>query len=170
MAMTDKQISEVIQNMVILHDTREQKNQHILDFFDENTIIHEKEKLRTADYSFYLPAYPDLGIDRKILVERKGSLNEIAGNFTKDRGRFIREFERVNEEEHIHMVIENATWKKILNGSYRGEFNPNSFMASLLTVNMRYGCPIWFTTPDESPIIIYSILKYELREFLKKIS
>ena len=54
MGLTDKQISEVIQNMVILHDTREQKNQHILDFFDENNIIHEKEKLATADYVFIL--------------------------------------------------------------------------------------------------------------------
>ena len=168
MALTDKQVSDIIHNMVILTDTREQKNQHILDFFDENEIPHKKEQLRTADYSFYLPDYPELGIDRKILVERKGSLNEIAGNFTKDRGRFVREFERVGDE-HIHLVMENATWKKILSGSYRSEFNPNAFMASLLTLDIRYNCPVWFCTTEESPILIYNILKYELREHLKNI-
>lgn len=168
MGLSDKQISDRIQNMVILTDTREQKNQHILDYFDANTILHEREKLRTADYTFYLPSYPELGIDRKILVERKGSLNEIAVNFTKDRERFTREFERVGEE-HIHLLIENATWKKILNGSYRGNFHPNSFMASILTLDVRYNCPIWMCTTEESPVLIYNILRYELREFLKNI-
>ena len=44
----------------------------------------------------------EIGLDRKFLVERKGSLNEVAGNLTKDRERFI-EFERVGDK-HMHMA------------------------------------------------------------------
>lgn len=165
--MTDKTLADVIQNMVILTDTREKKNLHIIDFLDKNGIPHETEKLETADYSFYLPNYPELNADRKFLVERKASLNEVAGNLTKDRERFTREFERI-QDNRCHLVMENATWKKILSGSYRGNFSPTSYMASLLTLNIRYDCPMWFCTQEESPLLIYSILKYELREFIKQ--
>lgn len=168
MAMTDTEQSKVIHNMVILTDSREQKNQHILEWLDSQAIPHREEKLETADYTFILPDYHEIGLDRKFLVERKGSLNEVAGNLTKDRERFIREFERVGDK-HMHMVMENATWRKILSGTYRSALNPNSYMASLLTLNIRYNCPIWFTTPEETPLMIYSILKYELREALKNI-
>lgn len=155
--------------MIILTDTREQKNKHILNWFDTNGIAHREERLETADYTFILPHYPELNIDRKCLVERKGSLNEVVGNLTKDRDRFIKEFERVKPDENIQMVMENATWKKILNGSYRSEFSPTSYIASLMTICIRYGCPIWFCNPEESGQIIYSILKYQLREHLRNL-
>ncbi len=166
MAWTDKQIADIIKDMVIICDNREKKNQHILDYLDKNNIPHQTEKMETADYSFVLPSYPQIGADRRFLVERKGSLNEVAGNLTKDRERFIREFERV-QDKHIHMVMEGATWKRILAGTYRGGFNPTSYMASLITINIRYNCPIWFCNVEESPTLIFNILKYELREFLK---
>ena len=165
--MTDTQMNNVIKDMIIIRDTRERKNDHVVDFLNRNGIPHLEEKLQTADYTFILPNNPELSLDRKFLVERKGSLNEIVGNLTKDRARFIREFERV-KDEHLHLVLETATWKKILNGSYRSEFNPNSFMASLLTLNVRYNCPIWFCNTEESPLLIYNILKYELLEHLKQ--
>jgi len=127
------------------------------------------EKLETADYSFYLPNYPELEMDRKILIEKKCSLDEISGNFTKDRDRFRKEFERVGKDQKIHLVIENATWKKLLAGSYRSKLNPTSFMASMITWNIRYNCPVWFVGKDECPRIIHSILHYELLEHLKNL-
>lgn len=164
--MTDKEIDKVIKDMLVIVDSREQKNDHILDYFKMIDQPYKVEKLDTADYSFILPNYPELQLDGAILIEKKNSLDEIAGNFTKGRDRFTREFERV-EEEHIHLLIENATWKKILHGSYRSQFPPKSFMASLLTWSIRYGCPIWFCTPEETPIMIWNILHYELLEHLK---
>jgi ERCC4-type nuclease len=166
MKLTDKQMMDILSDMVIICDTREQKNQHILDYFKENNIPYIIEKLDTADYSFILPNYPDIKMDKMILIEKKNSLDEIAGNFTKDRERFAREFERV-DGERIHLLIENATFKKLLNGSYRSKFPPKSFLASLLTWNVRYNCPVWFTTPNETGIIIRYILYYELLEHLK---
>lgn len=168
MKITDKMIADVISDLVILTDTREQKNKHILDYFDEKEIKHQLQKLDTGDYSFILPNYQNLGMDNSIIIEKKNSLDEIAGNFTKDRLRFVEEFERVGDSK-IHLLIENATWKKVVNASYRSQLPAQNMIANLFTWNIRYNCPIWFANPTESGMIIYQIIKYEVMEKLKKI-
>ena len=165
--MTDKQIKDILDDIVIIVDTREKKNEHILKYLYDNGIKHIVDKLDSGDYSIMLPNYPELELDRKFLVEKKNSLDEISQNFTKHRSRFAREFERAKPNT-IHIVIENATWRKLLNGSYRSKFSPKSFMASLLTWCVRYRSPIWFVTPTDSPEVIYHILFYELYEYLKQ--
>jgi len=167
MIITDKVIASAIKDIVILTDSREQKNKHILEYFNDKEIPHRIEKLDTADYTFILPNYSMLNLDRSVLVEKKNSLDEIANNFTKDRVRFVAEFERI-EKEKIHLLIENASWKKVVSGSYRSKIPPQSMLASLLTWNMRYSCPIWFSSPAESGMLIYNIIKYELMEELKR--
>ena len=164
--MTDRELNDIIDNMVVIVDSREQKNGHLLKYFDDNGIKWVCKKLDTADYSFELPNYHYLGLDRQFLVEKKNSLDEITGNFTTDRGRFQREFERL-DGEHLHLVIENTTWRKVVNGSYRSKMHPNSLTASILTWSIRYGFKVWFVGKDESPMLIYNILKYELLEALK---
>lgn len=160
-------VTKVLGDMVVIVDTREQKNQHILDYFKTEGIPYVHRKLDTADYSFELPNYSELGLDEQFLVEKKNSLDEIAGNFSKDRARFEREFERSKSHKSIHLVIENATFKKLRNQSYRSQLHPNSLMAGLMTWTIRYDCPTWFTTKEESGWLIHNILKYELIEFLK---
>jgi len=88
-------------------------------------------------------------------VERKGSLNEVVGNFTSGRERFAREFERLDGQS-LHMVIEDATWKKIVNGSYRSEFSPKSLTGSILGWSIKYDFKTWLCTKEESPLLIYS--------------
>lgn len=165
---TDKEKAEIIADMVVICDTREQKNNHILSFLERSNIPYIIEKMETADYTFTLPHYPELNLDGAILIEKKNSLDEIAGNFTRDRERFTREFERVREE-HLHLVIEQASWKKLLTGTYRSQMQPKAFMASLLTFNVRYGCPVWFVGVSESPVLIYNIMYYELKEHLNQL-
>ena len=167
--MTDAMMGKIIADMTIVVDTREKKNDHILKYLKEENIPYIIEKLDSADYSFYLPTYPEIYADKKFLVEKKNSLDEIAQNFTKGRPRFEREFERLEHGQKIHLLIENATWKKLYNGSYRSNINPKSFSASLLTWCTRYSCPVWMCTPGESPMLIYQILHYELLEHLKQI-
>lgn len=166
--ITDKEMQNILDDMTIIVDTREKKNQHILDYLTENKIPYIIKKLDIADYSFELPNYPQLNVDRQFLVEKKNSLDEIVGNFTKDRERFAREFERITNEK-IHLVIETATWRKLLNGSYRSKFPPKSFMASLMTYAIRYNIKVWFAEVKESPTIIYNLLRYELFEHLKEL-
>ena len=169
MKITDKQISDIINDMVIIVDTREQKNDHILMYLKDHDIPFIKQKLDSGDYSFMLPNHPELMLDRKFLIEKKNSLTEIAGNFTSGRERFAREFERVPEGSHIHLVIEGATWRKVFNGSYRSTMAPQSMMASIMTWCIRYGVPVWFVGPEDSPAVIYNLLKYELMEHLKSL-
>lgn len=166
--MTDKEIQAVLDDMTIIVDTREKKNDHIIKYLTDNNIPYIIKKLDIADYSFELPHFPHLNVDRQFLVEKKNSLDEIVGNFTKDRARFAREFERITSEK-IHLVIEQATWRKLFNGSYRSKFPPKSFMASLMTYSIRYDIKVWFAQPEESPVIIYNLLKYELLEYLKEL-
>jgi ERCC4-type nuclease len=168
-SLTDREIANILADITIIIDSREQKNQHIINYFKDNDIPYIVDKLHIADYSFYLPNYSHLGLDRKFVVEKKNSLDEISGNFTKDRDRFAREFERITDEK-IHLVVETATWKRLLSGSYRSKLAPRSFMASMLTWNIRYKCPIWFVGLDESPTLIYNILYYEVFEYLKGVN
>lgn len=165
--MTDKEIGKILKEMIVLVDTREQKNKHITDLLDEKGIRWENEKLLSGDYTFYLPNNKDLGLDKSILIERKNSLDELAGNFTKGRERFVKEFERTNSE--IHLLVEKATFTKLLNESYRSKLPANAYMANLFTWNARYSSPVWFCKTEQSPIVIYYILHYGLRNKLKNI-
>ena len=167
--MTDKEISNILNDIVIICDTREQKNQHILDYFKENNIKYITQKLDSGDYSFYLPNYPELNLDKCSVIEKKNSLDEITQNFTKGRDRFKREFERIPSGTYTHLIIEKATWKKLLNGSYRSQLTPKSFMASLLTFANNYDIKVWFAGVDESPTLIYNLLYYDLFNKLKEI-
>jgi len=165
--LTDKNLDDIIRDMVMISDTREQKNKHILDYLDSINVPYITQKLDTGDYSFILPHYPHLNLDRKVLIEKKNSLDEICGNFTKGRERFAREFERVSDDESMHLVIEQATWKKLLGGSYRSKLPAKSLMASVLSYSIRYDFKTWFVQPTECGELMYNILKYELRERLK---
>jgi hypothetical protein len=167
MKLTDLQISKILADIVIVSDSREKKNKHILDYLNLNKIPYVVEKLNSGDYSFILPNYPELELDRRIVIERKGSIDELAGNFTKNRPQFVNEFERINDDTNIHMVLENFTMKKMLNGSYRSKFPSKSYMASLMTWCIRYDCHVWTVTTEESPMVIYNIIYYGLRELLK---
>lgn len=82
---------------MIICDTREQKNDHILDYFERNGIEYKVQKLDTGDYM--LEGSHDRTIDRK------RNLGELCSNlFTRDRGRFWREIRR-SKEERIQMIV-----------------------------------------------------------------
>ena len=156
----------ILKDIVMVVDTREKKNEHIIQYFEENKIPYVIDKLKSGDYSFFLPNNPELNVDRKFLIEKKNSLDELAGNFTVDRERFHREFQRLDEDETMHLLVEGATFKKMLAGSYRSSFAPNAYLASLLSFCIRYDINVWFCTPAETGELIYKILYYELYEYL----
>lgn len=165
--MTDGELGKVLKGMTIVVDTREQKNQHILDYLDENKIPYVVEKLDSGDYSFDLPE-PFTYLSRTVCVEKKNSLDEITGNFTKGRERFHNEFKRASEANiKMHLVIEKATWKKVVNESYRSQMSASSLTSSLLSFCAEYDLPTWFVGKEESPMLIYNILRIELRKKLK---
>ena len=94
---TDTEIKELLQTIVIIVDTREQANEHILNYFDSKNVQHISRKLEYGDYSAYLPRNEKYGIMRDIhfdmSIERKNSVDELASTI-KERTRFENELIR----------------------------------------------------------------------------
>ena len=51
----DKEIATIKKNLVVLIDTREQRNEHIKDFFKDKNINFKVQKLDYGDYSVMIP-------------------------------------------------------------------------------------------------------------------
>ena len=86
--------------MKIICDSREQKNQHILKYFEKKNIEYETKKVDEGDYKLE-------GKDT-ICIERKGNLNEIMANITQ--ARFKRELERAKQKGvKLIVLIENSS-------------------------------------------------------------
>lgn len=168
---TDKEIRELIKSLVILADSREQDHQHIIDFLTKKKIQTKSKKLDFGDYSFFLPKNEELCInrdiyfDKVIVIERKGSLSELAGNLTADRERFEKELIR-KKDSKMHLLIEGGDWLKINQGMYSSEYKPQSFLATLYAYMARYNISIDFTTKELAGQFIYSTFYYFLREYL----
>jgi len=170
---TDSEIKSIINSMVILVDTREKKNQHILDYYDKHGIQYESRALSSGDYSFYVGENPGLSIprplfmDNEIFVERKANLEELSNNFTTGRTRFEEEFATAKAKKR-YLLIENATYSDIIEGRYNTQYNKNSFAATLHSFNHKYNLEILFIPNNAyTPIYIYGVFKYYLKTILK---
>ena len=171
---TDKEIDTLLKSMVYLYDTREHdgKNQHILDVWDKLGIEYKKKKLDYCDYSFLVPANPDLGILRDldfshhVAVERKASLDELAGNISKERDRIQKEFALAPKNKVL--LIENATYDDMLHGNYSSNYNNKSFWATLHSFWHEYNVPfVFMPNPRNSAMFIRGYFQYWLRNYLK---
>ena len=168
---TDTEVKKLLDSMVVLIDTRENVNGHITEYLSKKKIPYEVRKLDSADYSCMIPKNEELGICRdiyftdSILVERKASLDELAGNLTKDRTRFESELLRA-KGANIALMIENATYADLVMGRYRSEYNAKSFVATLATYSARYGLDVNFVPKELAGNWIYHRLYYAVREEL----
>ena len=168
---SDKEIKQLLASMVVLVDTREQENAHILSYFDKKQVPYEKKSLSCGDYCCYLPKNECLGIMRSIfftdsiLIERKGSLDELAGNLTIGRTRFESELLRA-KGTNIALMVENATYGDLVRGNYHSKYEPKSFVATLATFSARYGLDVNFVEKELAGNWIYHRLYYAVREEL----
>ncbi|EPY2278032.1 ERCC4 domain-containing protein [Clostridium sporogenes] len=172
--MKDKEIKELLDTIVILVDTREKANSHIIKSFDKYDINWEKYKLDFGDYSVKLPKNDkynikeDIYFNTKIAIERKNSLNELGNNISTNRDRFKREFEKAKDSKLI-LMIEDDTYKNIINKTYKNKLEPNSYLAMLHSLSISYDLPFIFIDRDVAFIFIYYVLKYYIRDYLKNI-
>lgn len=136
--------------MHIIIDTREHKDKitHVTGYFDSQDIKWYRSKLICGDYQN--PEKP------MIIIDRKQSLQEVAGNVCQQHERFVRELELANElgykmiilveEPIIKSLPEVITWY-----NWRRKKNPKAVTGKTLrkimqTMSEKYGC-IWeFTT------------------------
>jgi hypothetical protein len=96
---SDKEINEILKNIVILIDTREQANNHVTDWFNKNKISYKIQKVDYGDYSCYLPVgtfegqVRDIYFTNDIAIERKSCIDELAMNL-KDNKTNINEIKK----------------------------------------------------------------------------
>ena len=82
---------------MIICDTREKKNQHIINYFERHSIPYEVRKLDTGDYMN--------SENERLTIDRKQNLDELCGNlFSPDKSRFWREVRRA-KAERIRMIV-----------------------------------------------------------------
>lgn len=104
--------------------------------------------------------------DKKIIVERKGSLEEISGNLTKERDRFEKELSLAPRTKVV--VIENANYSDVVTGNYNTKYNNKSFWSSIHSMWHKYNVPIIFM-PDHTytGFFIRGFFEYYLKNYLR---
>lgn len=168
---TDTELKKLLAGMTVIVDTREQENQHIIDYFEKNKILYEVHKLDAGDYGVKLPTMPDMGLTRdifpRIAIEKKNSVDELAGSF-KDRTRFENEFIRAQGTgTRIFLLVEDpAGYENIIKGNYRSQYEAKALLASLKAFESRYNFTTAFVDKKLSGNWIYWTLRSCTRELL----
>ena len=170
--MTYADIDDALASMVIIYDTREQPTpalQRRLSAFPCDT---RREMCNFGDYSACckLPDGTELTLNGKVAIERKMNLDELSRNFTANRDRFAREFQRAKDNGgKLYLLVENANWDMVFAGRYKTKFNKDAYVASLMAWQARYNTQVLFCTAEISPMVIYKVLRYELKEQLERL-
>lgn len=177
--LTDTEVKRLLkENFMILYDTREQVNQHVLDYFDKAKVKYKRQKIDEGDYTAIITKCPEMGIHRdlyfKVAVERKNSIDELAGNLseetdTRDNIRLERELERAKHKGiMMFLIIEDKNgMENIKTGNYRSGYLPQALMAKLTSIQVQYLNDTIFEDKKNTGYEILRKLKYAVRYFLK---
>lgn len=168
---SDKEIKEILRRVTVLVDTREQNNQHILQYFNSRAIPYELIKLEVGDYSVKLPKNSEMGINRDIyfpiVVERKNSVDELVQSI-KDRMRFENELIRSRKLRFLLMIEDSNGYENILCGNYRSQYNSKAFLGSLKSFEARYGFSTVFIPKKVVGNYLYYHFYYFVRNYLRE--
>lgn len=127
----DSEVGRILRNLVVLVDTREQANDHILEYFDSKKIAYKNQKLNYGDYSCMIPIGTfegqtrDIYFTNDVVVERKFCIDELAMNL-KDKKTNLKE---INQE--IIDLLGKEYLAKVLKSDY------NRFKQELTSINRR---------------------------------
>lgn len=166
--MNNFEIDAALKSITILVDTREQ---HTKIFERRMKLIgypYERVKLNCGDYSIKCELDDkEYSLANSCVIERKYSIDELCMCFGTQRKRFEREFERAkNNNCRIYLLVEDASWEKILAGKYRSKYHPSALTASILAWMARYDLKVIFCSELIAGRIIKEILYRELKERL----
>ncbi|MGG1327417.1 ERCC4 domain-containing protein, partial [Bacillus tropicus] len=168
---SESELKTILSTLEMIVDTREQKNQHVLDYFRKKRVTFKTRTMKTGDYSAMIPKNPELGITRDIYLsaglERKNGVDELVESI-KDRTRFENELIRASQNPFVLIVEDAQGYQKILKGEYRSQYKPESLLGSLKTFEVRYGFSTVFIDPVTSGNYMYHHFLYMARELLKK--
>lgn len=159
---------------MIICDSREQKNAHILRYFEQHGIDYRVQKMDTADYM--VEDQPN------IVIDRKQNLDEICANLTykgkkanenggkgipSNVARFWREVRRAYEDkiklvvliehgENIKSLADVAAW-----GGSRSGISGRKLIDEMDRLSAAYGVEWQFCGKSETAARILKILNYK---------
>ena len=162
---------------VILTDTRQQKENHIIKSFDRENILHIRTGLPSADYmalrfddgkGFYL--------DYKILIDTKKDLEEMCGNLCSSASheRIKREVAKAKElgcENFIFLIANNKikTAEDLKKwSSERTKVKGETLLKIMQTMKERYGIKFIIMPKNEIGNFIIKVLQEETLNDSKK--
>lgn len=174
--MDNFDIQEVLNSFRIIADTREHNTPKASERYKSFGVPVLRATMKYGDYcaDIVLPGGRHLhdlsvAIAPRCYIERKMSLDELAGCFTRERARFQREFERAREDgAKGYLLVEGASWEGIINHRYRSRFSPKSFMSSLTAWSVRYDLTPVFCRQETSGMMIKEILYRDIKERLQR--
>ena len=143
---------------MIIVDSREKKNQHILSWFDSHKIDYVVQKLEIADYKF--------GDNDKILVDRKQNLDELLYNLlTADKRRFYNEMRKAHSENaKVIVLCEHGNGVKQLSDVAKWQSNHSNFagrklLDEMYKIHISYSVDFEFCEKSETAEKIIQILR-----------
>ncbi len=167
--MKPYEIDKALKSIVIVADTREQETEQYFKRMKGIGFPFIREKLDFCDYTCKYTDNEGVEHDlrNEIGIERKMSLDELCSNFCKGRARFEREFERARDAGcKVHLIVENGSIGKIVDGDYRSKLNSNSLLSSLIAFADRYDITYHFSMTKDTPLLINKIFTHHVRNKL----
>lgn len=168
--MTPFEVSEALDHLTLLVDTREQDTLSFRRRVKEVGLPWERRKLDFGDYSMRVELEDGQEVDFSpaVAIERKMSLDELCQCYGRGRKRFQREFSRAKKAgAKLYLLIENGSWEKALSGEYRSRMQPQALTASLTAWLARYDCQVLFCQAKSTPRLIREIIYREAKERLE---
>lgn len=168
--MTPFEVSEALDHLTLLVDTREQDTLSFRRRVNEVGLPWERRKLDFGDYSMRVELEDGQEVDFSpaVAIERKMSLDELCQCYGRGRKRFQREFLRAKKAgAKLYLLIENGSWEKALSGEYRSRMQPQALTASLTAWLARYDCQVLFCQAKSTPRLIREIIYREAKERLE---
>jgi ERCC4-type nuclease len=137
--------------LVIQVDSREQKYDHVVKYFDSQGIKWVKSKCVVGDY---------VNLENPmVVIDRKKDLQEVAGNVTQQHERFVRELELARELGYRMIVLVEEPNIKTVNDvfgwyNWRKKTNPKAVSGRtlakiMLTMSQKYDVEWHFTSKGE---------------------
>ena len=147
--------------MVLQVDSREQKYDHVTNYFDSQDIKWVKSKCVVGDY---------VNLENPmVVVDRKKDLQEVCGNVTKQHERFVRELELAKElgykmivlveEPTINSLSQVPTWYNWRRKKNPKALNGRTLYKIMATMAEKYGFEWQFTTKSKCGEKIIELLK-----------
>lgn len=153
-------------NILILADTRQQKDSHITKYFDKNNIQWIRTGLPSADYMAL--RYKDGFIkDYSVIIDTKKDVEEIAHNLcnTTEHERIKREIAKAKElgcKDFVFLICDNKI--KTIDDlkqwtSKRTKVKGSTLLKIMATMSKRYGIRFIFTSKQNAGKKIIDILQ-----------